>query len=91
MENQNGDALSVRGQSQNRNKNKLSSGRCKSRGRSKSPRKLVKVVRWKCRKEGHYKSDYKSKTPDKGKGSNDAPSAETKTISDEGGDVYSAS
>ena len=38
MDNQNGDALSVRGQSQNRNKNKSSSGR------SKSPRKSVKVV-----------------------------------------------
>ena len=45
---------------------------------------------WKCRKEGHYKRDYKSKAPDKGKGSDDAPSAETKTTSDEGGDVYLA-
>eukprot|EP00253_Pinus_taeda_P001427 PITA_01427 len=37
MESQNGDALSIRGRSQNRNKNKTSSGR------SKSPRKPVKV------------------------------------------------
>ena len=43
MEGQNGDALSVRGRSQNRNKNKVSSGRSKSRGRSKSPGKFVKV------------------------------------------------
>ncbi len=35
--------------------------------------------------------DCKSKAPDKGKGSNDAPSAEVKTTSDEGGDVYLAS
>eukprot|EP00253_Pinus_taeda_P015691 PITA_15691 len=45
----------------------------------------------KCGKEGHYKKDCKSKAPDKGKGSNDAPSAEAKTTSDEGGDVYLAS
>ena len=43
MEGQNGDALYVQGRSQNRNKNKVSSGRSKSRGRSKSPGKFVKV------------------------------------------------
>ena len=43
---------------------------------------------WKCRKEGHYKRDCKSKAPDKGKGSDDAPPGEAKTTSDEGGDVY---
>jgi len=78
MESQNGDALSVRGWSQNRNKNKSSSGR------SKSPRKPVKVVCWKCGKEGHYKRDCKCKAPDKGKGCDDAPSAEAETTSDEG-------
>eukprot|EP00253_Pinus_taeda_P002681 PITA_02681 len=87
MESQNGDALSVRGRSQNRNKNKSSSGRSKSRGRSQSPRKIVKVVCWKCRKEGHFKRDCKSKAPHKGKGFDNAPSAEVKTTSDEGGDV----
>ena len=46
---------------------------------------------WKCGKEGHYKRDRKSKAPDKGKGSDEAPSAEAKTTSDEGGDVYLAS
>eukprot|EP00253_Pinus_taeda_P013028 PITA_13028 len=91
MDNQNGDALSVRGRSQNRNKNKSSSGRSKSRGRSKSPGNLTKVVCWKCGKEGHFKRECKSKAPDKGKGFDDAPSAEAKTTSDEGGDVYLAS
>eukprot|EP00253_Pinus_taeda_P021243 PITA_21243 len=91
MESQNGDALSIRGRSQNRNKNKSSSGRSKARGRSKSLGKPVKVVYWKCGKEGHFKRDCKSKAPDKGNESTDAPSAEAKTTSDEGGDVYLAS
>ena len=91
MESQNGDALSVRGWSQNRNKNKSSSGRSRSSGRSKSPRKPVKVVCWKCEKEGHFKRDCKSKAPDKGNGFDDAPSTEVKTTSDEVGDVYLAS
>ena len=54
MEGQNGDTLSVWGRSQNRNKNKVSSGRSKSRGRSKCPGKFVKVC-WKCRKKGTTK------------------------------------
>ena len=46
---------------------------------------------WKCGKKGHYKRDCRSKAPEKGKGSNDAPSTEAKTTSDEGGDVYLSS
>ena len=46
---------------------------------------------WKCAKEGHFKRNCKSKVPDKRKGSDEAPSAEAKTTSDEGGDVYFAS
>eukprot|EP00253_Pinus_taeda_P030294 PITA_30294 len=61
---------------------------------------LMEEMRWKiwrarmvmpCLKEGHYKRDCKAKTPNKGKGSDDAPSTEAKTTSDEGGDVYLAS
>eukprot|EP00253_Pinus_taeda_P028157 PITA_28157 len=91
MESQNGDALSIRGLSQNRNKNKSSSGRSKSRGRPKSPGKPIKVACWECRKEGQYKRDCKSKAPNKGKGSDDAPSTEVKTTLDVGGGVYLAS
>eukprot|EP00253_Pinus_taeda_P015604 PITA_15604 len=91
MEIQNGDALSVRGRTQNRNKNKSSIGRSKSKGRSKSPGKPVKVVCWQCGKEGHYKRHCKSKALDKGKGSDEAPSVEAKTTSDEGREVYLAS
>ena len=87
MEGQNGDVLSVRGRSQNRNKNKSSSGRSKYRGRCKSLGKPVKVC-WKCRKEGNFKRDYKSKALEKGKGSDDAPSTEEKTTLDKRGDVH---
>jgi len=69
-------------------KNKSPSGRSKSRGRFKSPGKPVKVVCWKCEKEGHFKRDCKSKAPNKGKGSDDARSTKVKTTSNEGGDVY---
>jgi len=48
-------------------------------------------VCWKCKKEGHFKRDCKSKAPKKGKGFDDAPFVEVKTTSDEGGDVYLAS
>jgi len=49
------------------------------------------MVCWKCKKEGHYKRDCKSKAPNKGNGSDDATSVEAKTTSNEGGDVYLAS
>eukprot|EP00253_Pinus_taeda_P011455 PITA_11455 len=38
-------------------------------------RDALSVVCWKCRKEGNYKRDYKSRAPDKGKGSDDASSS----------------
>jgi len=60
MERQNGDSLSIQGWSENINKNKSVSGR--SRGRSKSLRKHVKVC-WKCENEGNYKNEYISKGP----------------------------
>ena len=43
MEGQSTDALFTRGHSQERNRSKSSSGRSKSKGISKSPRKIVKV------------------------------------------------
>eukprot|EP00253_Pinus_taeda_P034309 PITA_34309 len=46
----------------------------------------LSVVCWKCGKEGHFRRECKSKAPDKGKGSDDAPSAEAKTTLDEGDD-----
>eukprot|EP00253_Pinus_taeda_P022332 PITA_22332 len=55
---------------------------------------LTKEMRWKiwtARMEGHFRRDCKSKAPDKRKASDNAPSAEAKTTSDEGGDVYLAS
>eukprot|EP00253_Pinus_taeda_P016370 PITA_16370 len=51
----------------------------------------LSVVCWKCKKEGHFSREYKSKAPYKGKGFDDAPSPEVKTTSDNGGDVYLAS
>jgi len=42
-------------------------------------------------KEGHFKRECKSKSPDKGKGSDDASFVEAKTTSDEGGDLHLAS
>ena len=90
MDGQNGDALFVRGRSQNRNKNNVSSGRSKSRGRSKSPGKPIKVCS-KCGKEGHFKKECRSKAPEKGNGFDDTPFAKVKTTSDEFGDVYLAS
>eukprot|EP00253_Pinus_taeda_P006275 PITA_06275 len=51
----------------------------------------LSVVCWKCGKEGHFRRECKSKAPDKGKGSDEAPSVEAKNTSDEGGDVYLAS
>ncbi len=90
MERQNGDALSIRGLSQNRNKNNSLSGKSKSRGRSKSPGKNVNVC-YKCAQEEHFKNDYRSKDPKEGKGSDDAPCTNKETTLDEGGDVYLAS
>ena len=64
MEGQSTDALFVRGHPQERNISKSSSGRSKSRGRSKSPIKFLKVC-WRCGKEGHYKKQCRSKVEKK--------------------------
>jgi hypothetical protein len=49
MEGQSTDVLFARGCSHKRNRSKFSSGRSKSKGRSKSPRIFVKVC-WRCGK-----------------------------------------
>jgi hypothetical protein len=79
-------ALFARGLSQERNRSKSSSGRYKSKGRSKSPEKFVKVC-WRCGKEGHSKKQCRSKV-EKKKGSKEYPSTEENTSKEEGGDVY---
>jgi hypothetical protein len=89
MEGQSTHALFARGFSQERNRSKLSSGRSKSKGISKSPGKFVKVC-WRCGKEGHYKKQCRSKV-EKKKGSKESPSTKEKTSKEEGGDVYLAS
>jgi hypothetical protein len=72
MEGQSTNTLFARGCSQERNRSNFSSGRSKSKGRSKSPRKFVKVC-WRCGKEGHYKKQYRSKV-EKRKGFEESPS-----------------
>ena len=87
MDNHSMDALFVRGFPQERNKNKGSGGRSKSKGRYKSPGKGIRKC-WKCSKVGHYKKDCRYKNFKKEKGSVDNHSIEEKTSSEEGGDVY---
>jgi hypothetical protein len=82
-------ALFARGRSQERNKSTFSSGRYKSKGRSKSPGKFGRVC-WRCGKEGHYKKQCRSKV-EKKNGSEESSSTEEKTSKEEGGDVYLAS
>jgi hypothetical protein len=67
MEGHSIDALFARECSQERNRSNFSSGRSNSKGRSKSPKKFVRVC-WRCGKEGHYKKQCRSKV-EKKKGS----------------------
>jgi hypothetical protein len=83
-------ALFARRRSQERNRSKSSSGRSKSKGRSKYLRKFVKVC-WRCGKEGHLKNQCRSKSIEKVKGFEGAPSTEENTSKEEGGDVCLAS
>jgi hypothetical protein len=89
MEGHSIDALFARGCSQERNRSNLSSGRYKSKGRSKSLGNFVRVC-WRCGKEGHYKKQCKSKD-EKKKGSEESSSTKENTSKEEGGDVYLAS
>jgi hypothetical protein len=87
MEGRSIDALFARGSSQDRYRSMPSTGRSKSKGRSKSPRKFVKVC-WRCGKEGHFKKQCRSKSVEKVKGFEGAPSTEEKNSKEEGGDMY---
>jgi hypothetical protein len=89
MEGHSTDTLFARGRSQERNRYNFSSGRSKSKGRSKSPRKFVRVC-WRCGKEGHYKKQCRFKV-EKKKGSEESSSTKENTSKEEGGDVYLAS
>jgi hypothetical protein len=87
MEGWSTDSLFAKGRSEEKNISKSSSGRYNSRGRSKYPEKIVRVC-WRCGKEGNYKKQCRSKSVERGNGSNDAPSTEEKKFADEGGNVY---
>jgi len=89
MEGHSTDTLFARGHYQERNISNFSSGRSKSKGRSKSPGKFVRVC-WRCGKEGHYKKQCRSKV-EKKKGFEESSSTEEKASKEEGGDVYLAS
>ena len=90
MENHSTDALSVRlGHTKERGKS--TRGRSKSRGISKSLGDSLKKLCWKCGKPGHFKKKCKSKSVEKGKGSNDTSSIEKKSVTEEGGDVFLSS
>jgi hypothetical protein len=84
------DVVFVRGRTQDRNLGKSSGGRSKSKGRSKSPGKYLRKC-WKCGTTWHYKKDFKSKKVEKPNGYNSTSSTETKTSTEEEGDVYLAS
>jgi hypothetical protein len=86
MEGQRIDTLFARGCSHERNRYKFSNGISNSKGRSKSPRKIVRVC-WRCGKEGHYKKKCRSKV-EKKKGYEESPSTKEKTSKEEGGDAY---
>ena len=60
-------------------------------GRSKSPGDCLKKLCWKCCKPSHFKKNCKSKTVEKGKGSQDTSSIKKKSSTEEGGYVYFAS
>jgi hypothetical protein len=72
MEGKSTNPLFARGHSQEINRSKFSSGRSKSKGRSKSPKKFVKVC-CRCGQEGNHKKQCRSKV-EKKKGYKESPS-----------------
>ena len=87
MEGESTNTLFARGRSQERNRSKFSSGISKSKSRSKSLGKFVKVC-WRCGKEGNFKKQCISKSVERVKGYEGAPSTKEKTSKEEGGEVY---
>jgi hypothetical protein len=83
MEEHSTNTLFARERSWEINRSYFSSGRSKSKGRSKSPRKFVRVC-WRCGKEGHYKKQCRSKV-EKKKGSEESSSTEENTSKEEEG------
>eukprot|EP01018_Ginkgo_biloba_P017254 Gb_27787 [translate_table: standard] len=84
------DALSIRGHSPEKKKNKLGDRQWRSRGKTKSPRRS-RLICWNHGKPRHVKRDCKVTKPDKGKSPDATTFTEMKTSSDEVGDVYLAS
>ena len=78
MENHNIDALSVRSGC-TKERGRYMGARSKSRGRSKSLGDPLKKVCWKCSKLGHFKRNCRSKSVERGKGSEDTSSTEKKS------------
>ena len=87
MENHSTNALSVRS-CHTKERGKSIGGRSKSSDRSKSLRDSLNKLYWKCNKIGNFKKNCKSKSVEKGKGSEDTSSMEKKSSTEEGGDVY---
>ena len=77
--------------SNTKERGKSTRGRFKSRGRSNSPGDTLKKICRKFGKLGHFKKSYRSKSVERGKGSEDTPSIDKNPSTKEGGDVSLAS
>jgi hypothetical protein len=90
MEGSTKDALVVRGRLVDKDKDKFSGKKSKSKGRSKSPVQSTRRC-WKCGKDENYKRNCKLKAMEVSTGSNEKQSTERKMTLDKGDNVYLAS